>query len=115
MRTIVVLVCVCVLVGCKNQPEASHPVEPEPESICDVYERCCWAYLASLKKIEGASPEAFVNVEKGCKEAEILKREPDSEGECRAGLDAIEQGVHGVSKGVPGFEVPEECSEPTSE
>jgi hypothetical protein len=114
MRTIVVLVCVCVLMGCKNQPETAHPETDEPESICDVYEKCCWAYLASLKKIEGASPEAFVNVEKGCREAGTLKTEPDSEGKCRAGLEAIQEGISG-SESAPGFEVPGECSESISE
>ena len=73
-------------------PEGDPKRRPEEEP-CDVYQRCCFAYVEVLEKKTKIAKKILVKLRANCKNIGALKIETSGKQSCRIGLDALRKGL----------------------
>jgi len=98
--------------------EAAQEVEEAAEEVaedasggggpCEEYSKCCSDYIDALGKLPGYPAESVDMAKQGCESVEQLKGTPGGDEACKTSLDALKQGMDGMTA-FPGWETPASC------
>lgn len=95
----------------KEAEEAVEEVEADAGGgggPCQEYSRCCTDYIDALGKLPGYPAESVDMAKQGCEAVEQLEGTPGGDEACKTSLDALKQGMDGMSA-FPGWETPASC------
>ena len=89
-------------------PVAEGGGEAADGNPCSAYSKCCSDYIGALSNLDGYPADAVEAAKAGCDAAETYKNSPGMEETCTTMLDAMKQGMAGMSA-YPGWKTPGSC------
>jgi len=88
--------------------EASADADGGGGGACGEYSTCCSDYIDALGKLPGYPAESVDMAKQGCEAVEQLAGMPGGDEACKTSLDALKQGMEGMTA-FPGWETPASC------